>query len=47
MAAVTAVAARDQGGPHFVYQLLIYPAVDAQEVTGEVTYESFKGDSSK
>ena len=43
LAAVTAVQARDHGGPPLVYQLLIYPAVDAPEIDGEFLYDSYKG----
>jgi hypothetical protein len=43
LAAVTAVQARDHGSPPLVYQLLIYPAVDAPEIDGEFLYESYNG----
>ena len=42
---MTAMQARDHGGPplDLVYQLLIYPAVDAPEIDGEFLYDSYKG----
>ncbi|CAL5228497.1 g11644 [Coccomyxa viridis] len=42
LAAVTAVSARDCGGPKFAHQLLIYPVVDSSQVNGEFKYESYK-----
>ena len=47
LAAVTAVSARDRGGPKLVHQLLIYPVVEAAQVDGEFIYDSYKRRSSE